>query len=40
MTDIIIKPKTTDEIKVERPHLHKVILVNDDFTPSISSSRF
>ena len=22
-----------DEIKVERPRLHKVILVNDDFTP-------
>ena len=33
MTDIITKPKITDEIKVERPHLHKVILVNDDFTP-------
>src|ERR1700728_886343 len=24
---------TKDEIKVERPRLHKVILVNDDFTP-------
>ncbi len=33
MNDIITKPKITDEIKVERPHLHKVILVNDDFTP-------
>jgi ATP-dependent Clp protease adaptor protein ClpS len=33
MTDIITKPDTIDEIKVERPRLHKVILVNDDFTP-------
>jgi ATP-dependent Clp protease adaptor protein ClpS len=33
MTDIITKPNTKDEIKVERPRLHKVILVNDDFTP-------
>jgi ATP-dependent Clp protease adaptor protein ClpS len=24
---------TKDAIKVERPHLHKVILVNDDYTP-------
>jgi ATP-dependent Clp protease adaptor protein ClpS len=33
MTDIITKPATKDGIKVERPRLHKVILVNDDFTP-------
>jgi ATP-dependent Clp protease adaptor protein ClpS len=33
MADIITKPKVTDAIKVERPRLHKVILVNDDFTP-------
>jgi hypothetical protein len=33
MTDIITKPNIKDEIKVERPRLHKVILVNDDFTP-------
>jgi ATP-dependent Clp protease adaptor protein ClpS len=33
VTDIIIKPNIKDEIKVERPRLHKVILVNDDFTP-------
>jgi ATP-dependent Clp protease adaptor protein ClpS len=33
MTDIITKSTIKDEIKVERPHLHKVILVNDDFTP-------
>ena len=40
MTDIITKPKIADEIKVERPRLHKVILVNDDLPPAISSSRF
>jgi ATP-dependent Clp protease adaptor protein ClpS len=33
MSDIITKPTVKDEIKVERPRLHKVILVNDDFTP-------
>src|SRR5471030_53715 len=33
MPDIITKPNIKDEIKVERPRLHKVILVNDDFTP-------
>ena len=33
MTDTTIKPKIKDEIKIERPRLHKVILVNDDFTP-------
>jgi ATP-dependent Clp protease adaptor protein ClpS len=33
MTDIIIKPNIKDEIKVDRPRLHKVILINDDFTP-------
>jgi ATP-dependent Clp protease adaptor protein ClpS len=33
MTDIILKPGAQDQIKVERPRLHKVILVNDDFTP-------
>jgi ATP-dependent Clp protease adaptor protein ClpS len=33
MTDIVVKPTIKDEIKVERPRLHKVILVNDDFTP-------
>ena len=29
----ITKPNIKDEIKVERPPLHKVILVNDDYTP-------
>lgn len=33
MTDIDLKPKTSTKIKTERPKLHKVILVNDDFTP-------
>ena len=33
MTDTITKPRIKDETKVERPRLHKVILVNDDFTP-------
>ncbi len=33
MSEIIIRPRTKDEIKVERPRLHKVILINDAFTP-------
>ncbi|MGC1411434.1 MAG: ATP-dependent Clp protease adapter ClpS [Acetobacteraceae bacterium] len=33
MTDTITQPRIKDEGKVERPRLHKVILVNDDFTP-------
>src|ERR1700748_3378733 len=33
MSDITTRPKTKDDIKVERPRLHKVILVNDDYTP-------
>jgi ATP-dependent Clp protease adaptor protein ClpS len=33
MTDTTTKPTTTVETKVERPQLHKVILVNDDYTP-------
>lgn len=31
--DVITTPKIRLEVKVERPKLHKVILVNDDFTP-------
>jgi ATP-dependent Clp protease adaptor protein ClpS len=27
------KPRTKPRLKTERPRLHKVILVNDDFTP-------
>jgi ATP-dependent Clp protease adaptor protein ClpS len=33
MIDTVTKPKTRVKTKVERPKLHKVILVNDDFTP-------
>jgi ATP-dependent Clp protease adaptor protein ClpS len=34
MTDnTVTKPKTRTRTKVERPKLHKVILINDDFTP-------
>jgi ATP-dependent Clp protease adaptor protein ClpS len=33
MNDIVTKPKSKDEIKVERPRLHKIILINDDYTP-------
>ena len=29
----VTKPKTKVKTKVERPRLHKVILVNDDYTP-------
>ena len=27
------KPRTTPKIETQRPRLHKVILVNDDYTP-------
>ena len=33
MTDTVTRPKTKVRTKTERPRLHKVILVNDDFTP-------
>jgi ATP-dependent Clp protease adaptor protein ClpS len=33
MTDTITKSGAKDDVKVERPRLHKVILINDDFTP-------
>ena len=33
MPDTTAKPKTKVRTKIERPRLHKVILVNDDFTP-------
>jgi ATP-dependent Clp protease adaptor protein ClpS len=33
MADTVVKPKTRVKTKVERPRLHKVILVNDDYTP-------
>ena len=33
MSKIAIAPRTKVRPKTERPRLHKVILVNDDFTP-------
>src|SRR5664279_6427285 len=33
MIDTVTKPKTRVKTNTERPRLHKVILVNDDFTP-------
>jgi ATP-dependent Clp protease adaptor protein ClpS len=33
MIDTVAKPTTKAKPKTERPKLHKVILVNDDFTP-------
>ena len=33
MSDTVTKPKTRTKTKVERPRLHKVILLNDDYTP-------
>ena len=33
MADTTAKPTTKVKTKIERPRLHKVILVNDDFTP-------
>jgi ATP-dependent Clp protease adaptor protein ClpS len=35
MIDTVIKPKTRTKTKTqtERPRLHKVILINDDYTP-------
>lgn len=33
MSDITVRPRTKTRTKIQRPHLHKVILVNDDYTP-------
>ncbi|HKD26398.1 MAG TPA: ATP-dependent Clp protease adapter ClpS [Xanthobacteraceae bacterium] len=33
MADTVTTPKTRTRTKVERPKLHKVILINDDYTP-------
>jgi ATP-dependent Clp protease adaptor protein ClpS len=33
MSDIAIKPGVKVKRKTQRPRLHKVILVNDDYTP-------
>jgi ATP-dependent Clp protease adaptor protein ClpS len=33
VSDIGATPRTKTRVKTERPRLHKVILVNDDYTP-------
>ncbi|HEY2228328.1 MAG TPA: ATP-dependent Clp protease adapter ClpS [Xanthobacteraceae bacterium] len=33
MSNVVTKPRSKVRLKTERPRLHKVILVNDDFTP-------
>jgi len=33
MADITITPRTRSRTRLEPPRLHKVILLNDDFTP-------
>ena len=33
MPDIIVTPVIKPELKVEKPRLYKVILLNDDYTP-------
>jgi len=33
MIETVTKPKTKVKTKTERPRLHKVILLNDDYTP-------
>jgi ATP-dependent Clp protease adaptor protein ClpS len=33
MSGVAEKPRTRVKPKVERPRLHKVILINDDYTP-------
>jgi ATP-dependent Clp protease adaptor protein ClpS len=33
MTDVVTKPRPKTKLKTERPRLHKVILLNDDYTP-------
>src|SRR5262245_42673958 len=33
MSNIATRPRTRTQVKTQRPRLHKVILVNDDYTP-------
>jgi ATP-dependent Clp protease adaptor protein ClpS len=33
MGNLASKPRTRTKVKTEQPRLHKVILVNDDYTP-------
>jgi ATP-dependent Clp protease adaptor protein ClpS len=33
MSDTVLRPRVKTRLKTQRPRLHKVILVNDDYTP-------
>ncbi|MCG8560394.1 MAG: ATP-dependent Clp protease adapter ClpS [Hyphomicrobiales bacterium] len=33
MSETVVRPRTKTRPKTERPRLHKVILLNDDYTP-------
>lgn len=33
MSNVVTSPRTKVRLKTERPRLHKVILLNDDYTP-------
>ena len=33
MSDSVVRPRTKTRPKTERPRLHKVLLLNDDYTP-------
>lgn len=33
MSDIVVTPRGKTVLKTQRPRLHKVILLNDDYTP-------
>ena len=33
MSDIVTKPRAKIQLETQRPRLHKVILLNDDYTP-------
>jgi ATP-dependent Clp protease adaptor protein ClpS len=35
MDDVITRPTTKARLKTEPPRLHKVILLNDDYTPRV-----
>ena len=39
MTDIGIKPRTKVQQQTDRQRLHKVILLNDDYTPRSEERR-
>jgi ATP-dependent Clp protease adapter protein ClpS len=38
MPETIITQRPQTDLKVERPKMYKAVLVNDDYTPAISSS--